>query len=86
MTGPEHFRRAEAILDSCQVVASSDVDDDDRVVEHYPETFDGTRDDVDPLLREYDPSNALRAAKVHALLSLAAVMSWGQVSEGYGRE
>lgn len=66
MNGPEHYRRAEALLDSCQ--AGTDRDDEGRVVEGYPST--------ERLLPEDEPENtignALLAAHVHATLALAA--------------
>ncbi|HEV2780388.1 MAG TPA: hypothetical protein VGX25_13445 [Actinophytocola sp.] len=62
MTGPEHYRLAEALLTSCQL--SSDLPED---VEYYPAKEDG----VDTC------ANALAAAQVHATLALAAATALG---------
>lgn len=74
MNGPEHYRRAEALLVSCQDPSIQDLDDDGRVVEFYPE-----RDLFAPgdPKHEHDPANALLAAQVHAALALAAAVAPG---------
>lgn len=68
MNGPEHYRRAEALLDSCQVATLLDIDDEGRAVEHYPVT----EWDVDGEREEDTVSASLAAAQVHATLALAA--------------
>ncbi|WP_367128281.1 hypothetical protein [Saccharothrix sp. HUAS TT1] len=61
-TGPEHYQAAEKLLASCQLQAPGD-----RNAETYPEREDG----VDSI------GNALKAARVHATLALAAATAMG---------
>lgn len=68
MTGAEHYRRAEALLEYQQMPASYDIDDEGRFVESYgPVTGDDDPDDDRDISR-----NALMAAQTHATLALAA--------------
>jgi hypothetical protein len=62
VTGPEHYREAENLLVSCQLI---------RTDEHeiYPEVGLGHEDDVDSC------RNALMAAQVHATLALTAAQA-----------
>lgn len=84
-SGPEHYRRAEALLASCQV--TTDRDEDGTVVEIYPsyEYDDVSGRDVNTT------GNALLAAQVHAeLAKTAALMDLigatvnGVVTPGWG--
>lgn len=59
MTGPEHYREAEKLLESCQVPPK---DDQFEVYPPYP----AAEEDLNTV------GNALRAAQVHATLALAA--------------
>lgn len=74
MTGPEHYLRAEALLGSCENESIRDLDDQDRVVEFYPEHDGLPHDDIH---HEHDGANALAAAQVHATLALAAATAEG---------
>lgn len=71
-SGSEHYRRAEVLLESCQL-GEPDYDPDGTPVEGY-----GTAQIVDPLARDPreevvdDSRNALMAAQTHATLALAA--------------
>ncbi len=64
MTGPEHYRRAEVLLESCQAPGEPDYEPDGTPVEPYGTAIN--EDEVD------DCRNALMAAHVHATLALAA--------------
>jgi hypothetical protein len=63
MSGPEHYRQAELLLESCHYTVDSDG------TEMYPAT-----EEVDPETgdRVNTIGNALAAAQVHATLALAA--------------
>jgi len=67
VNGPEHFRRAEALLRSC-TIGEPDIDSEGVVVPTYPAT------EYDEVLgREVNSvGNALLAAQVHATLAVAA--------------
>lgn len=80
MNGPEHYRRAEALLDSCQLPGRPDIDDLGRVVESYPST---EIPDTEP---ENTIGNALLAAQVHATLALAAATAVPTVVRYLGDE
>jgi hypothetical protein len=62
MNGPEHYRRAELLLESCQTGTEPDG------TEFYPSTE--RLEDDDPDVNTI--GNALLAAHVHATLALAA--------------
>jgi hypothetical protein len=66
VNGPEHYRRAEALLESCQLAA--DADADGSITEIYPAVEDAG-DDERPV---NTVGNALLAAHVHATLAHAA--------------
>lgn len=69
MTGPEHYREAERLLLSCQLIGADD---------HDPATYPAIEDGVD------SDSNGLRAAQVHATLALAAATAMPTVSHYMG--
>jgi hypothetical protein len=78
MTGPEHYRRAERLLQSCQV-GEPDYDDDGTAVEAY-----GTARDLDDGVDGC--RNALLAAQVHATLALAAITAANLLPVSLARE
>jgi hypothetical protein len=69
MSGPEHYREAERLLLSCQLIGA-----DDHDAATYPAIEDGVDSD----------SNGLRAAQVHATLALAAASAMETVSQFMG--
>ncbi len=71
MTGPDHYREAEQLLLSCQLLPANAAE-----CATYPDREDGTDSCF----------NALRAAQVHATLALAAAVgSFGGDSYGFGQ-
>lgn len=76
MNGPEHYRRAEALLHTSQVANLTDIDEYGRTVEFYPERDDLPHNDV---MHEHDPGNHLAAAQVHATLALADPSGFGDL-------
>lgn len=82
MTGPEHYRRAEALLEYQQRPGWTDVDDEGRTVESYaPVTGDDDPADPRDLSR-----NPLMAAQVHATLALAAATAYAAEKDYLGDE
>jgi hypothetical protein len=74
MNGPEHYRRAEALLESCRIPGSDDYDPDLGVVESYTPSLDDIGTGEDPEVVDSCP-NALMAAGVHATLAVAAAQA-----------
>jgi hypothetical protein len=74
MNGPEHYRRAEALLESCRIPGSDDYDPDLGVVESYTPSLDDIGTGEDPEVVDYS-RNALMAAGVHATLAVAAAQA-----------
>jgi hypothetical protein len=74
MNGPEHYRRAEALLESCRIPGSDDYDPDLGVVESYTPSLDDIGTGEDPEVVD-SCRNALWAAGVHATLAVAAAQA-----------
>jgi hypothetical protein len=74
MNGPEHYRRAEALLESCRIPGSDDYDPDLGVVESYTPSLDDIGTGEDPEVVD-SSRNALMAAGVHATLAVAAAQA-----------
>lgn len=68
MTGPEHYREAERLLLSCQVLPATASE-----AATYPQHEDGIN----------TISNALIAAQVHATLALAAATGLNDAEQGF---
>lgn len=75
MTGPEHYRAAEALLLSCQLPI-----DDGEEAELYPALEDDGEGG-----RVHSTVNALAAAQVHATLALVAAQAPCYISREHGK-
>lgn len=64
MNGPEHYRRAQALVRSC--FHDVQFDDEGELVEVYTDDIDADDPDAEGI------RNALKAAGVHATLALTA--------------
>lgn len=76
MTGPEHYRRAEALLESCQLPGRNDKAADGTPIENYPALEDRGEGPEDTV------GHALAAAQVHATLALAAARA-ESIAQGF---
>jgi hypothetical protein len=75
MNGPEHYRRAEALLESCRIPGSDDYDPDLGVVESYTPSLDdiGTGEDPEVVGEIHPPQ--MDGVGVHATLAVAAAQA-----------